>query len=335
MRVAVVGSGRIGRLHARNAAGHDDVTEVVLVGRSAERLAAAGQDVRAGLAARGGADLSVTTDLDAALAAVDVCVVATSTPSHAALTRRVAGAGLPVLVEKPLTLDLTELGDLVDELGDRPVMVGYQRRYDPGYQELRRQVRAGRLGTVRAAHATSHDHYPAAPSYLPASGGIWRDLVVHDLDLLPWVLDDRVVRLQASGAVLDDPVYAAHDDVDTALVQLTFASGALGTISALRGNGAGHDVRLEVFGSSDSRGAGIGPATPVTATDPGLPSPRGVPEDFAARFAAAFRSELDHLLRLAGGEPSANLTPPAAGLTAQRLAEAAHRSWRTGRPVDV
>ncbi len=335
MRVVVVGSGRIGRLHARNAGGHDDVTEVVLVGRSADRLAAAARDVRAALPAGGGAAVSVSTDLDAALAAADACVVATSTPSHAALTRRAAGAGLPVLVEKPLTLDLTELAGLVADLGDRPVMVGYQRRYDPGYQELRRHVREGRLGTVRAAHATSHDHHPAAPSYLPASGGIWRDLVVHDLDLLPWVLDDRVVRIQATGAVLDDPVYAEHDDVDTALVQLTFASGALGTISALRGNGAGHDVRLEVFGSADSRAAGLGPSTPVTAADPGLPPPRDVPQDFAERFAAAFRNELAHFLRLARGERSANLTPPAAGLTAQRLAEAAHRSWSTGRPVDL
>ncbi|TNM69315.1 hypothetical protein FHN55_03030 [Streptomyces sp. NP160] len=325
MRVGVVGLGRVGVVHARNAAQHADVEQVLLLGRDEQRLSRSRDAVVAVGAAPSA--LATSTDLAAALdgrAGLDLLVIATSTPSHPDLARRGACAGVPLLVEKPLALDVGELEALAAELEatGTPVAVAFHRRYDPESQRLRALVVSGALGTVRTARAVDADRTPVDPAYVPGSGGIWRDLAVHDLDLLPWLLDDPVVAVTAFAAVLAQPELVGLGDHDTGTAVLEHASGAVSTVAVARGNGAGQDVRLEVSGSlaSASLGPGSGVATGLA--------------DFTERFEAAFRAELDQVLRQARGEVDV-LTPPSAGVAALRLAVAAEESARAGTTVRV
>ena len=236
MRIGVLGTGRIGLMHARNLAQTDGVDEVVLMGRDPARLAVAvkrGLRPRssrtprrswpADLAPRGPlATVTAGAGLTEELPALDGVVVATSTSTHPAFALEIARAGVPSLVEKPLALDPDQLTALADELDDigTEVMVAFHRRYDPGHQRLRQRILDGDAGTLRAVTATGHDHLALSPDYIPTSGGIWLDMLIHDFDTIPWVTGERVRSVWATGSVLDAPVHAEHGDVDTALAVL-------------------------------------------------------------------------------------------------------------------
>jgi myo-inositol 2-dehydrogenase/D-chiro-inositol 1-dehydrogenase len=349
MRIGVLGTGRIGLMHARNLAQSNGVDEVVLIGRDQTRLRAAVDQVHTAirsdapaalagnLAPRGQVAAVVAgRGLDDELGTLDGVVVATHTSTHPAFALQLARAGVPSLVEKPLALEPAQLTALANQLDDTgtEVMVAFQRRYDPGHQLLRQRVLAGDAGTVRAVTATEHDHFALSPEYVPASGGIWLDMLIHDFDTIPWVTGQPVRSVWATGSVLDAPIHAEYDDVDSALAVLVLQSGAVATVSGLRRNGAGQDVRLEVFGSLGSFGAGIDSGTPMTSTEPGIEPPGPPYDQFIERFERAFRAEADAFVRLIAGK-GVNLTPPRDGLVAIRIAQAAAQSIRTGVPVDV
>jgi myo-inositol 2-dehydrogenase/D-chiro-inositol 1-dehydrogenase len=319
MRIGVLGTGRIGLMHARNLAQTTGVDEVVLMGRNQARLVVYVDQVCAAiqpdappalagnLAPRGRvATVTAGVGLAEELSALDGVVVATSTNTHPAFALQIARAGVPSLVEKPLALDpvqLTALADQLDDIGTE-VMVAFHRRYDPGHQLLRQRILAGDAGTVRAVTATEHDHLALPPEYVPGSGGIWLDMLIHDFDTIPWVTDQRVRSVWATGSVLDAPIHADYGDIDSALAVLVLESGAAATVSGLRRNGAGQDVRLEVFGSLDSFGAGIDARTPMTSTEPGTSPPGPCYDQFIDRFERAFRAEADAFIRLVSGRAS-------------------------------
>lgn len=348
LRVGVLGLGRIGVMHARNAAQNAAVDEVVLIGRDAQRLAAAETALRQALAEgapqelRGEHASAATTpavisarQLSADwLKGLDGVVIATSTETHPEFTREAVRAEVAVLVEKPLAMTLAELEQVAEEFAAvrTPIMVAFHRRYDAAYRRLRRRVLDGEVGTVRLVREISHDHHHITEDYMPGSGGIWRDMVIHDFDLLPWLLDDTVVSVHAVGTVVDEPAYARHGDADTATAVLVFSSGTQATISAARNISDGHDVRTEVYGSDGALAAGIDSRTPIRSTEPGMEAPQKRYEEFTNRFEPAFRGEIDHFLQVIQGE-AISLTPPEAGVEAMRLAMAAEESVRTGRPV--
>lgn len=349
MRIGVLGTGRIGLMHARNFAQTDDVDEVVLMGRDPARIADAVDRVASALApgappelagslAAGSASATVSTragptvDLDG----LDGLVVATTTSTHPEFALLAARHGLPALVEKPLALDrdrLTALADELDDLGSS-TMVAFHRRYDPAHHRLRQHVRAGDLGTVRAVTATGHDRLPLASDYIPVSGGIWLDMLIHEFDIIPWVIGQRVLSVWATGAVLDAPLHADYGDVDTALAVLVLESGATATVSGLRRNGAGQDVRLEVFGSLNSFAAGFDTHLPITSTEPDAAPPGAPHEQFIERFERAFRAEAAAFVDLVTGH-GVNESPPRSGLAAVEIALAAAESVRTGSVIPV
>lgn len=349
MRIGVLGLGLIGTMHARNFAQTDEVSEVVLLGRDPDRLKGAhasfGDMLRpgapaelAGALAPAGkpAPVRIGGPLEDELSHLDGLVIATTTSTHPAFTLQAARAGVPTLVEKPLALDPDQLEALAGELESTgtEVMVAFHRRYDPAHQELRRLLAAGEAGTIRAVTATGHDHYPLRPEYIPVSGGLWLDMLIHDFDTIPWVTGQRVRSVWAAGSVLDAPIHAEFGDVDSGIAVLILESGAVATVSGLRGNGAGQDVRLEVFGSRNTLAAGIDARTPITSTEPDVAPPAPPYEVFIDRFERAFRSEADAFVKLIGGTGT-NLTPPRAGLTAVQIALAAAESLRTGIPVSL
>lgn len=349
MRIGVIGLGRVGMMHARNLAQTEGVDEVVLLGRNPARLddslasltealtPGAPAEIAGALAGDGpAASLRIGESWDAELGDLDGVVVATTTSTHPELALGAARAGVPSLVEKPLALDLGQLERLaaqIDETGTE-VMVAFHRRYDPAHQELHRLIAAGEAGAVRAVTATNHDRTRLSPDYIPVSGGIWLDLMIHDFDAIPWATGQRVKSVWATGSVLDAPAHAEHGDVDSALAVLVLESGAVATVSGLRRNDAGQDVRLQVFGSQNTFGAGLDEHAPITSTEPGVPAPSAPYVQFIDRFERAFRSEARAFVDLVAGTGE-NLTPPREGLAAIRVALAAAESLRTGERVDI
>jgi myo-inositol 2-dehydrogenase/D-chiro-inositol 1-dehydrogenase len=329
MRIGVLGLGRIGSMHALNAAAV--AAEVLVYDAVPGRAAAVVREAAGEQAAIRSCD-----GVEAVLDAADGLVIATPTPAHAELTLAAVRAGVPVLCEKPLTMELDRLHALIADLEpyDVPVMVGFQRRYDPAYVELRRRVAAGHTGRVQVVRSVSHDRLPPDPSFVPTSGGVWRDLLIHDFDAVTWIVGERVTDVYAAGSVLVDEVYAACDDADTAAATLRFEGGALGVVTGARRNRQGYDCRLEVFGADATLATGVDGWTPVVSTEPGTGGPDGAHDGFMGRFAGAYRAEIAHFAGLIRGETD-NLTPPVAGLHALEVALACERSITQGGSVSV
>ncbi|GAA3460797.1 Gfo/Idh/MocA family oxidoreductase [Saccharothrix longispora] len=326
MRIGVAGVGRIGTMHATNLATLDHVHEVLLF------------DPAPGRAAHASALLPGTRsvdDLDTLLTLSDGVLLATPTTTHPALLRAALAAGVPALCEKPIASDLDEMVALVAdvEASGVEVLVGFQRRFDPAVSELHRRVRAGEVGDVYLVRALGNDARPPDPSYLPKSGGIFRDLLIHDLDAVPWLVGEPVVEVYASGSVLVDQAFAVADDVDNAVVLLTFAGGAHAVLAGGRHDPVGYDHRIEVLGSRDSLTTGLDPRTPLTSLEPDGPKAAAdAYPGFAERFHRAYLNEVAVFAQVVAGT-AANPSPVRESLVSLRLAEACERSRRSGAPV--
>jgi myo-inositol 2-dehydrogenase / D-chiro-inositol 1-dehydrogenase len=326
MRIGVAGVGRIGTMHATHLASLDAVAEVVLYDPVDGRAAQAATTLDKARA------VGKLTEL---LEESDGVLVATPTDTHPALVRACLAARTPVLCEKPIAADLGEMTALIAEIeaGDTPVLVGFQRRFDPAVVELRRRIATGELGPVYHVRTTGFDASPPDPGYLPTSGGIFRDLLIHDLDAVPWLVGEPVVEVYATGSVLVDRAFADADDVDNAVVLLRFAGGALAAIHGGRHDPLGYDHRIEVLGGKDSVAVGFDARTPLTSLEPGGPqvAPEAYP-GFPERFRRAYLNEMRVFTDVLAGRAD-NPSPARDSLVSLRLAEACERSRRTGEPV--
>ncbi len=328
MRIGVAGVGRIGTMHATNLAALDRVDEVLLF------------DPVPGRAAQASADLAGTRavdDLDTLLGTVDGVLLATPTNTHPEMLRAAIGKGVPTLCEKPIASDVAEMAALVEDVEKSgvEVLVGFQRRFDPAIHELHRRIRAGEVGDIYLVRAVGNDANPPDFTYLPASGGIFRDLLIHDLDCVPWLVGEPVVEVYASGSVLVHQAFADADDVDNAVVMLKFAGGAHATLAGGRHDPVGYDHRIEVLGSRDSLVAGVDPRTPLNSLEPGghVAGPDAYP-GFPERFHRAYVNEVNLFTQVIAGEV-ANPSPAGESLISLRLAEACEQSRRGGAPVRI
>jgi myo-inositol 2-dehydrogenase/D-chiro-inositol 1-dehydrogenase len=325
MRVALIGAGRIGRLHARILASTPGIDELVIADELPDRAADAANEVDA---------ISVSTD-DEALDGADAVVIAAATSAHAELIGAAAGRGLPTYCEKPLALDLAasiEVARTVAKAGI-PFQLGFQRRFDAGYAEAHRLVASGDLGMLYAFRLAGHDPEPPHESYIPQSGGIFRDFSIHDFDVIRWVTGREVVEVYADGSVRSFQVFAKYGDVDTAVATLRMDDGTLGVLTSARHDPLGYDIRLELFGSADSISVGLGPRTPMRSVEPGVPPPAGPAwPHFLDRFGAAYAAELATFIQVAQGEVPSPCTARD-GVEALRIAEAATRSLHEHRPI--
>ncbi len=327
MRIAVIGAGRIGRIHGLNVAGRPGVKLVAVADPhrpSAEALAlATGAEVRdAG---------SVIESPD-----VDAVIIGTPTTTHADFIERAAGAGKAIFCEKPVDLSSARIQaclEVVKKCGV-PLMIGFNRRFDPSFAELERRLRAGAVGEIEIVTILSRDPNPPPPSYVASSGGIFRDMMIHDLDMARFLLAEEPIKVYAVGSALVDPEIGKAGDVDTAAVLLETASGKICQISNSRRATYGYDQRLEVHGSTGLLRAGnVHKTTVEIATGAGfLIDP--VQDFFLQRYADAYRAELDAFV--SNVEKGIAPTPSGAdGLAAQRLADAATESRLSGKPVAV
>ncbi|MFW5470386.1 Gfo/Idh/MocA family protein [Knoellia sp. CPCC 206435] len=328
MRIGLAGVGRIGAFHASTLAGLDAVDELVVA------------DLDAALAEKVATDqgLSFAPDLDALLASgIDAFVIATATPGHAPLLRKALAAGIPTFCEKPVaaTLDetvaLTELADA----SDTPVHIGFQRRFDVGYRRARDAVASGELGTVHAIRAQTHDQAPPHASYIPTSGGIFRDCSVHDFDIVRFVTGREVETVYATGANKGADFFSAAGDVDTAAAILTLEDGTLVSATATRYSGGGHDVRMEVMGSEGAIAVGLDDSLALRSAEDGVLFPGGPAHaNFMQRFLPAYRAELTAFFDVAAGRIPSPCTVRDA-LQAFRTAEACELSRAQRRPVSM
>jgi myo-inositol 2-dehydrogenase/D-chiro-inositol 1-dehydrogenase len=326
MRIGLAGVGRIGAFHAKTLAALDFVDELVVTDADLGAAKTVADEL--------GAD--VAPDTEALLASgVDGFVITTATPAHAPLLRQGIAAGVPTFCEKPVASTLEEtigLADLVASTGV-PVHVGFQRRFDAGYRRARAAVESGELGFVHTIRANTHDQAPPHASYIPTSGGIFRDCNVHDFDILRFVSGREVASVYATGANKGADFFAAAGDVDTAGALLTLDDGTIVLVSSTRYNGGGHDVRMEVHGEKGTIAVGLDHSLAMRSAEEGVDFPKGPQKwSFMERFLPAYQAELTAFAEVARGERTSPCTVRDA-LEAFRIAEACELSRAERRPV--
>jgi myo-inositol 2-dehydrogenase/D-chiro-inositol 1-dehydrogenase len=323
---AVIGAGRIGALHARHLAGAIEGAALVMV--VDPNLEAAGRVAMAG--ARAEAEFHVALKDPR----VDALLIASPTDLHAEQLMAAAAAGKAILCEKPVANDLPNTRRAMDAVAAAkvPFQIGFNRRFDPAYAEVARAVAAGEIGPVELFRSQSSDPGPAPEAYIASSAGFFHDSVIHDIDCARFVAGE-VERVTALGRVRVDPVYAKYGDVDTSILTLEFASGALGVLMNSRRTVYGHDLRLEVHGAQGKLVAEDERATKVWRYGPH--GPQGdYYHHFLDRFRDAYRLEVQAFVDAvkAGKPPAPGATDAIESL---RVAEAAQLSLREGRPVRV
>lgn len=328
MRLGLVGVGRIGAFHAETLTTLAAVEQLLITD--------AVPSVAESVAARHGA-IAVPSAQELLASEIDGVIVASSTPTHLGLLRASVSAGLPTFCEKPVAEDPGLAADLVAlvETAGVPVQIGFPRRFDPAFVAAKRQLDSGALGWLTTVRSTTMDPEPPPATYLAASGGIFRDCSIHDIDAVRWVTGREVVEVYAVGSNRGESFIADAGDVDTASVLVTFDDGTIGVISNSRYNGEGYDVRLELHGSEGSTMAGLDEGLPMRSAAPAVDFPAGPPHTFFMdRFADAFRIELATFTDVvAGVQPSPCTVSD--GLEASWIAEACALSLREHRPVQL
>ena len=200
---------------------------------------------------------------------IGAVVIGTSTDSHARLIEAAAAAGKQIFCEKPIALDLetTDRAIAAAEAAGVQLQIGFQRRFDKAYAKASQMIGDGKLGNIEVVRDTMRDPSPPHEEYIPTSGGLFRDMVIHDFDCVRWLMGCEPIEVFAMGANLVDPVFAKYGDIDTCTVNIRFESGALGAIDASRRSGFGYDVRTEIFGSKSAVMIGEGRDTPLYRYD--------------------------------------------------------------------
>ncbi|MDO5102595.1 MAG: inositol 2-dehydrogenase [Lautropia sp.] len=328
MRIAVLGAGRIGRIHANNLRALADVSIACICDPITSQAEALAQQTDAPVG---------SVDQVFADPTIDAVVIASSTDTHSELLLKAAEARKHVFCEKPIDLSLVRAEQCRDAIQRSGItcMLGFQRRFDPTFFSAKTRIEAGEIGTPEVLIITSRD--PGAPpvSYLKGSGGIFRDMLIHDFDICRWILDDEIVSVHATASCLTDPSIAQEaGDFDTTAVTLRSRQGRLCQINTSRRAAYGYDQRFEVLGDRGMIQCGNHRPTEVVHWGSQHIS-IDLPEHFfLERYRDAYRLEMQHFLSVLkeGGSPRTSIED---GVAAQRLADAATESARTGQVVQL
>jgi len=323
-RIALVGAGRIGQIHARNVAAHSSLDLAMVVDPSTK----AAQDI----ADRWGARAS---SIEEAMNAPDIdgLIIASATHTHLDYMLQGAEAGKTIFCEKPVDQDLQRARAAEAKLADARIFIGFNRRFDPHFLSLKNALDAKRTGNLETLQIISNDPAPPPVEYIAVSGGLFKDMAIHDFDMARWMMQEDPEEVFAMGSCLVDPAIGEAGDIDTARTLLKFPGGRLCVISNSRRSGFGYDQRIEAFGSE-----GMLQVDNVRETTLQVWTEDGAQADkfqnfFLDRYAQAYRNELDHFADVLNGAP-ARVTY-ADGVAALALAEAAAESLRTAQPVKL
>lgn len=322
--IGLLGCGRIGQVHAGsiNRLQNARLTAVAdFVPEAAEALAEkSGAEVR-------NADAIITaTDIDAV-------IIATPTTLHFDQVHALASAGKAIFCEKPIDLSSARAATCMAavEAAGVPFMTAFNRRFDPQFALLKSRLSAGAIGQPELLIITSRDPSPPPVSYIKQSGGIFRDMMIHDFDMARFILDEDIVEVFATGACLVDPAIGEAGDIDTAAVTLRTATGKICQINNSRRATYGYDQRVEVHGSTGMLQAANQTENLVTQAGPAGFTAAPNKHFFLERYEAAYLAEMAHFVdALRAGSP---LHPTIAdGVAAQKLADAAARSFESNKP---
>lgn len=326
-KIALLGAGRIGKVHAR-AIAEDKRARLVAVVDAMPQAAQAIADT---------AGCAVST-IDAVVEdpQVDAVIICTPTNTHADLIERFARAGKAIFCEKPIDLDVARARaclQVVRETGAK-VMLGFNRRFDPHFRAVRQAIDDGRIGKVEMVTITSRDPGPPPAEYIKVSGGIFRDMTIHDFDMARFLLGEEIATVFATGSVLVDSKIGELGDYDSASLVLTTKSGRQAVISNSRRASYGYDQRIEVHGSLGSVSAeNQRPVSIEIANKEGYTRPP-LHDFFMTRYTSAYAAEISAFIDSV--EAGAALSPSAEdGLVALQLADAALRSTKEGRAVSL
>jgi myo-inositol 2-dehydrogenase/D-chiro-inositol 1-dehydrogenase len=325
--VALFGAGRIGTIHAGNVARQPGVTlkYVVDVDRSAAEALARKYGAKVGDAE------SVFAD-----AGVSAVVIGSSTDTHAELILRAAKARKAIFCEKPVDLALERAHACAEAVRSAGVtcLIGFQRRYDPTFAALKQRILDGEIGDPEMLVVTSRD--PGAPpvDYIKRSGGIFKDMLIHDFDIFRWIMADEAVTVYATGSCLTDPAIEAAGDIDATAVTIRTRRGRIAQINTLRRAAYGYDQRFEVIGSKGMLQAGNHRPTEVVRWSSDSVAADKPEHFFLERYRAAYAAEMAHFFAVlaGGGAPRTSIDD---GVAALALAEAATTSWREKRIVEL
>jgi myo-inositol 2-dehydrogenase / D-chiro-inositol 1-dehydrogenase len=326
MRIGLVGVGRIGAFHAATLKALDHVEQVVVADVDPARAQAVAKEL----------GLEFVPDVETLLAAgLDGVAICAPTLAHVELIGRALDAGLTTFCEKPLASDLHATRLIAERVsgGEVPVHIGFQRRFDPGFRAAREAVTSGSLGWIHTIRANTGDAAPPPASYIPTSGGFFRDCSIHDIDAVRFVTGREVVSVYAVGENRGEAFFAESGDVDAAAALLTLDDGTIALISGSRYNARGYDVRLEALGSKDSVSVGMDDRLPLRSVEDNVDFPAAKPYvDFMERFHRAYVDEMVAFTDLVAGRIETPCSVHEA-LQAFLVAEACDLSRRSGRPV--
>jgi myo-inositol 2-dehydrogenase / D-chiro-inositol 1-dehydrogenase len=330
LTVGIIGAGRIGRLHVENikrvpAVRVKSVSDVVI---SHLHEWAADNQIEV-----------LTTDYKEILNdyEIDAIFICSPTTTHAQLIKEAAAAGKHIFCEKPVSFSVVETEEALAEVEKAGVkiQVGFNRRFDPNFKKIRLLVEDGTIGTPHILKITSRDPQPPNVDYVKSSGGLFMDMTIHDFDMARYIMGSEVVEVSAQGTVLVDPAIGEAGDIDTAIITLKFANGALGVIDNSRQAVYGYDQRVEVFGDKGAAQADNNRATNVEVS-----TAERVTKDkplyfFLERYTQAYIDEVTEFAAACLVEGSVITCTGFDGLQAERLAQAAKRSLETGMPVKL
>jgi myo-inositol 2-dehydrogenase/D-chiro-inositol 1-dehydrogenase len=317
----------MGAFRARALAEHPEVEEVFVGSHHPERA----RELSDAIGGRGG---TIEQALNEELDGLVISTVTAEHPEHVAAGAR---RGLPMLCEKPISIDLGDTEATIDVVRKAGVelQIAFMRRFDAGFRAARELVSAGEAGTLYSLRMCAHDHEPADERYIATSGGIFVDLHVHDFDMARWLTGREVREVFATGTVRAWDAYGRQNDVDTSAMILTMDDGLPVVITGARHDPIGYDFRAEILGSGDSIVVGVDDRAPVHSVQPDAPPPPADPyAGFLDRFRDAFIAETAAFIELVIGR-APNLCPPEEAMSAMEVAVACERSWREHRPVEV
>ena len=330
LRFGVIGAGRIGKIHAENLATRIPGVEVAVIAdvdlkaaqETAKRL-----HIPAALA-----------DYQAILAdpTIDAVAICSSTDTHASIIIEAAKAGKHIFCEKPIAHDLARIDAALEAVRQAGVklQVGFNRRFDPNFAHIREMVAQGKVGEPQILRITSRDPAPPPVSYIKVSGGMFLDMTIHDFDMARFLIGSEVTEVYTAAGVMVDPEIGEAGDVDTAVITLRFANGAIGTIDNSRKAVYGYDQRVEVFGSSGMVQAyNNTPHNDIYANADGVVSAKPL-YFFLERYSESFVAELRSFVKsIRDGSPT-----PVTGMDGRIpvvIGMAARKSYLENRPVKI
>jgi myo-inositol 2-dehydrogenase/D-chiro-inositol 1-dehydrogenase len=330
VNVGIIGAGRIGKLHAEHLAYRVPDANIIAIAdifvEAAEKCAA---ELQIPSAVKDHREIMDNPDIEAV-------VICSSTDTHAQMIEEAAAAGKHIFCEKPIDFDLARIDralEAVDKAGVK-LQVGFNRRFDPNFKRVREMVAAGKIGTPHILRITSRDPGPPPIEYIKVSGGIFLDMTIHDFDMARYLIGSEVSEIYAAGGVMVDPAIGEAGDIDTAIITLRFANGAIGTIDNSRKAVYGYDQRVEVFGSKGM--VAVSNNTPDTAVHSNA---EGVHSSlplffFVERYTDSYIAEMRAFVECIQQDK----TPPVTGIDGRIpvvMGYAAKKSYQENRPVKL